>query len=247
MNIYAFLITTLAGLSTMLGSLIILYNGNKKNIISKSLGFASGVMLSVSITDLIPNSLKLILNDNNSINSLVIVFISIFIGIIVSMIIRYKTKEKQASNSKLYNLGIIAMITIILHNIPEGIATYVTSDNNMKLGITLALAIALHNIPEGISISVPIYYSTNSKFKAFKYTFISGLSEVFGAIIAYVFLSSFINNTIIGVLYALIAGIMINISLNELLPESKLLSKKNSYIYFIVGFIFMFLNHLLFN
>ena len=247
MNIYAFLITTIAGLSTLLGSLLIFYKGNKNIIISRSLGFASGVMLSVSITDLVPNSLKLVIEENSGLNSLIMVFFSIFIGILISMIIKGKIKEKEVSKSNLYKVGIMAMLTIILHNIPEGIATYITTDNNMKLGITLAIAIALHNIPEGISISVPIYYSTNKKGKAILYTFISGISEIFGAIIAYIFLSKIINNNIIGILYGLIAGIMINISLNELLPEAKNLNKKNCYMFFIIGFIFMIINHLLFN
>lgn len=231
----------------MLGSLIIYIKSDKNKIISSSLGFASGVMLSISIIDLIPNSLKQILSSNDSLNSIIMTFISIFLGILISMIIKVKINPKQVSNTKLYKLGILAMLTMILHNIPEGIATYITSDNNMKLGISLAIAIALHNIPEGISISVPLYYSTNSKSKAVKYTFISGISEVFGAFIAYVFLSKIINNTLMGIIYAFIAGIMINISLNELLPESKALNKKNSYIYFIIGFIFMIINHLLFN
>ena len=110
----------------------------------------------------------------------------------------------------------------------------------------LTIAIALHNIPEGISISIPIYYSTNSKFKAFFYTFISGMSEPLGALISYLFLSRFINEIILGIIYSIIAGMMINISINELYKEAIDYNKKNTIIYFIIGSFIMILNHLLF-
>ena len=120
-------------------------------------------------------------------------------------------------------------------------------NTNMSLGISLTIAIALHNIPEGISIAVPIYYSTNSKFKAIFYTFMSGLSELFGAIITYVFLKPFINDFIMGILFSIIAGIMIHIALCELLPTS--LNYKNSKltkVFFILGMIFVFISQILF-
>lgn len=247
MNIYAFFVTFFAGISTLIGFLVVFYKGNKDSIICKSLGFASGVMISISVTDLIPNAIKLLSNNNIPIISIFIAFFAMFIGHLVSMMLSYKINAKKTDNSKLYKLGIITMLTIIIHNIPEGIATYITSENNMKLGISLAIAISMHNIPEGISISVPIYYSTNSKSRAFFYTLISGLSEVVGAIIAYLFLSKYVTDNIMAILYSLIAGIMLNISLNELLKESISKNKFYAFLYFIVGFILMVINHLLFN
>src|SRR5699024_10400042 len=103
---------------------------------------------------------------------------------------------------------------------PEGVATFLSSSTNRGLGLSLALAISFHNIPEGISIAIPIYFSTKSRFKAFLYTLISGLSEPLGAILAYLFLSNIINNFIMSVILAMIAGIMIHISIYELLKES---------------------------
>lgn len=141
------------------------------------------------------------------------------------------------------------MLAIILHNIPEGIVTFLSSQSNVKLGISLTIAIALHNIPEGISIATPIYYSTNSRFKAFLYTLISGISEPIGALIAYVFLSKYIgsNINIMGLILPVIAGIMTHISLFELLPTSfKYKEHKNTILFFIIGSIFMIFNHLLF-
>ena len=139
------------------------------------------------------------------------------------------------------------MITIIIHNIPEGIATYITTTNNFKLGLLFSISIALHNIPEGISISIPIYYSTNNKRKAFIYTFISGISELFGALITYLFLSKYINDTILGALYSFIAGLMINISINKLGKESLNYNKKDSIVYFIIGILIMLISHLMIN
>ena len=139
------------------------------------------------------------------------------------------------------------MIVIVLHNIPEGIVTYITTTNNIKLGLTLTVAIALHNIPEGISISIPIYYSTNNKIKAFIYTFISAISEPLGALISYLFLYKYINNIILGIIYSIIAGMMLNIGYNELYKEAKEYNKYNSFKFLIIGCLVMTINHILFS
>lgn len=246
MNIYAFILSSIAGISTLIGFLFIFIKNNKESSISKALGFASGVMLTISITDLIPNSFILLFNDN-VIYSIFILLLSFLIGIFLSSIIDTKVEKKSLNSSKLYKLGLINMLVIMMHNIPEGIATYITTTKNIKLGLIITIAIALHNIPEGISISIPIYYSTKSKLKAFLYTFISGMSEPLGALISYLFLSKFINDTVLGIIYSIIAGMMINISINELYKESIKYNKKNTIIYFVIGSILMILNHLLFN
>lgn len=246
-NLYAFLISSIAGISTLIGFLIIFIKNDRNNVISKALGFASGVMLTISLIDLIPNSLDLITKNYKFLSAVFFVFFGFLTGIILSSIIDSKITKTSKQGRKLYKLGIIATVVIITHNIPEGIATFITTTNNIKLGIILTIAIALHNIPEGISISIPIYYSTNSKFKAFIYTLISGLSEPIGAIIAYLFLYKFINDTILGFIYSIIAGMMINIAINELYKESINYNKKNTSIYFVIGSFIMILNHLLFS
>ena len=117
---------------------------------------------------------------------------------------------------------------------------------NITLGIKLAIAISLHNIPEGISIAIPYYYATRKKLKTFLLVLISGLSELLGAIICYIFLRKLINDFIIGCIFSLIAGIMINISLSELLPESfKYKNTRTSYLGFVIGIIIMILSHIL--
>lgn len=250
-SLYAFILSFLAGISTLIGAFIIFFDKNKNSrVVVLSLSFAAGVMICVSLTDLLPNSYKLISNINNSFYKILLVLIFMVIGIIISMTIdKYIPTNFEAKDKKnLYKIGIISMIAIIMHNIPEGIATFITSTNNIKLGITLTIAIALHNIPEGISIAIPIYHSTGNKKRAFLYAFISGISEIFGAIISFLFLKKYVTNQIMAYLYAIIAGIMIHISIYELLPGAY--KENNNSLnkiikYFIIGFIIMILSHLL--
>ena len=239
---FAFILTILAGLSTMLGSIFI-FNKKNENIIIAALAFASGVMSTVSITDLMPESYNLLINIFSKFPAIIYMLIFVVSGIIFSMFI---DKYIPTDNS-LYRVGVFAMLAIIIHNIPEGIATFMATNTNIMLGISLTIAIALHNIPEGISISIPIYYATNSKFKAIFYTFISAISEPFGALLTYLFLSNYINDRIMGFLFGLIAGIMIHISMYELLPTSKSYNKLSiTWLFFILGLIVMLINHFVF-
>lgn len=239
---FAFILTILAGLSTMLGSIFI-FNKKNENIIIAALAFASGVMSTVSITDLMPESYNLLINIFPKFPAIIYMLIFVVSGILFSMFI---DKYIPTDNS-LYRVGVFAMLAIIIHNIPEGIATFMATNTNIMLGISLTIAIALHNIPEGISISIPIYYATNNKFKAIFYTFISAVSEPFGALLTYLFLSNYINDRIMGFLFGLIAGIMIHISMYELLPTSKSYNKLSiTWLFFILGLIVMLINHFVF-
>ena len=231
----AFFLAFIAGFSTLVGLVFIFLKIKEEHIIiCSSLAFASGVMLSISIFDLIPSAIRLLYNYN-----ILYVFLFMVIGICLSSAIDYFI----GSDDSLYKVGIISMIGIIMHNIPEGILTFITCTKDIKLGVSLAIVIAIHNIPEGISIGIPIFYSTNSKIKTFSYTFIAAFSELLGAIITYLFLINYINNFILGILFSVIAGIMIQISLLELLPvansyNNKLLVR----IFFIFGFVLMIVN-----
>ena len=235
---FSFLVTSIAGLSTLIGMIpIFLKIKNKDTIINASLSFASGVILSVSLFSLLTESMDLLQEKYNDKGIIILVLLFSIIGIFLASFI---DKIFKNIDNKLYKLGIINSLALMIHNIPEGILTFSTTTVNVSLGIALALSILFHNIPEGISISVPIYYSTNSKFKAFIYTFISGFSEIIGAIITYIFLYKYINNSFIGVILSLTVGIMSYISLSELLPTAiKYNKKKTTIIFFIIGFIFM--------
>lgn len=229
----------------MIGTIFIGKKNSNKVILS-SLSFAAGVMICVSITDLIPESILLISDNLHSIYTILISFLGVVLGVIISMLIDYYLPDNDKSNNKLYRVGFISMIAIIIHNIPEGIATFMATNSDISLGLSLALAIAMHNIPEGISISVPIYYSTGSKKKALLYTGISALSEPFGALLAYLFLKNIMNDLILGILFSVIAGIMLQISFSELLPSArKYNDNKRLIIFFIIGILFMLIKFLL--
>lgn len=240
----AFMLTLIAGLSTLLGTIpIFIKIKNKNKIICSSLSFSGGVMISITITDLIPESLNM-LKYYNTLTMISLVFIFIVLGITISRIADLFLTVKE--NNSLYKVGIISMLVIILHNILEGIATFISTTKSISLGLSLTIAIALHNIPEGISVSVPIYYSTKSKYKAFFYTVVSSLSEPLGALITYLFLFKYINNTVLGLIFALISGLMIEISFRELLPESLSYNEiKLSKLFFILGMIIMLLKKIL--
>ncbi len=248
-TLYAFILSFLAGISTVIGALIIFLDKRKNNkIVTISLSFAAGVMICVSLTDLLPNCFKMILNNKDVFPRLILTLIFMVIGIIISMLIdKYLPSEYENKDNKgLYKIGIISMVAIVLHNIPEGIATFITSSNNISLGITLTIAIALHNIPEGISIAVPIYHSTGNKLRAIFYALFSGMSEVIGSTLAYLFLASFVNDHIMAALYAIIAGIMVHISVYELIPGAyKDSTLKQVIKYIIIGVLVMLVSHLL--
>lgn len=214
---YGIYVSLVASLSTVLGYFFIYVKGDKNKIISKSLSFAGGVMITLSLIDLIPTSIKSFNMYNSFFPSILFTFLFFLFGYFLFKFI----SKKINSDDELYNTGIISMLGIIIHNIPEGIATYILSTINLKLGILLAIAIMFHNIPEGIGISIPIYYSTNNKIKTFLYTFISGISELFGAIISMIFLYKYINNFVIGILFSIIAGLMFYIGFNEMIKVSK--------------------------
>lgn len=244
--IFSFLITTLAGLATLLGIIPCYLHKSRESIISKSLAFSAGVMITISLTSLIPESVSLLYFDYTKVFVFLIVFIFVVLGIMFSSSIDQKIDE-HFSNNNLYKLGLISVIALALHNIPEGITTFISTNSNLSLGITLSLAIALHNIPEGISIAVPIYYATYNRKRAFWYTFLSGFSELFGAILAYLFLARYMNDFILALILGVTAGIMIHISIYELLPNSWQYKKRKVTIFsFLLGIMTMLVCEMLF-
>jgi ZIP family zinc transporter len=182
----------------------------------------------------------------------------IFIGIIDKLVPDFENphevhraeemdaEDRAAEFQKLYRMGLFAALAIAIHNFPEGLATFVSALKDTRLGMAIAVAIAIHNIPEGIAVSIPIYYATNNRKKAFFYSFLSGLAEPVGALIGYSILAPFFNDVIFGVLFASVAGIMVFISLDELLPAAREYGKPHLAAYGLVaGMIVMALSLLL--
>ncbi len=239
----AFLISSLAGMSTLLGGIVIFFkisNENVNKFITFCLSFSLAIMIGISLTDLIPSSLFSILFNFSSFSSWVIIFLSLIIGSLSVFIINHFLKMQPDS---LYKLGILSMIALIIHNFPEGIATFIGSVQDEGLGLKLSLAIMLHNIPEGISIAVPIYYATKSKKKALWPTFLSGLAEPFGALLAFIFLKNYITDVMISIILLFVAGIMITLAIEEMFPKAKSY-QENKFIYLGLfgGFLFIVFN-----
>ena len=129
--------------------------------------------------------------------------------------------EEKVKKLKLKRMGLVSALAIGIHNFPEGLATFVGGLQDPALGISIAVAVAIHNIPEGIAVSVPLYYATGDRKKAFGLSFLSGLSEPLGALLGYFIFLRFFNDYVFGLLFAVVAGIMVFISLDELLPTAE--------------------------
>ena len=213
----ALLISTIAGLSTVIGGLIVFLKiKNIDKFITFCLSFTATVMIGISVLELFPESFFTLLNKYTFLTTILSVILIFVIGIIIIRVINHLLKN--ANN--LYKIGILNMIALILHNFPEGITTFITSMHDIDIGIKIGIAIMFHNIPEGIAIAAPIYCATNNKLKAISKTFISGLSEPLGAIFAYLFLKNYIDEYLISFLLIIVSAIMISLSLEKLLPEA---------------------------
>lgn len=156
-------------------------------------------------------------------------------------------REERKKKSSLMRTGVFTALAIAIHNFPEGLATFITALNSPKLAIPIVVAIAIHNIPEGISVSVPIYYATGSRRKAFRYSFLSGLAEPLGALVGYLILMPFLNDTLQGVVNAAVAGIMVFISIDELLPSAEAYGEHHlSILGFVAGMLLMAVSLIMF-
>ncbi len=225
----ALILSLLAGMSTLLGALVVFVRkNNSEKLVTISLGFAAGVMLSVSFTDLYPNAQGLLNASGGKTIGVLLSVVFLVAGILMAALLdklvphqEFDEATGEAPHNNLFRVGFVSTLAIGLHNFPEGIATFMAGYDNATLGISIAVAIALHNIPEGISVAMPIYYSTGSKRKAFKYTFLSGVAEPVGALLAFLVLRPFINDLVLGAIFAIVAGIMVYIAIEELIPSSR--------------------------
>lgn len=255
----ALLLTVLAGLSTGIGSLIaFLVKGRNVNFLSFSMGFAAGAMIYVSFTEILghaSHNLSHFYNDEHKAGW--VSAIAFFGGMLLIALIDKLTPSHEnpheimheqldkdgnvidapplpKTDKKLMRVGVMTAVALALHNFPEGFATFVSALSDPALGITIAVAIALHNIPEGIAVSIPIYYATGSRKQAFWYSFLSGIVEPIGAVVGYFLLHSFLTDEVVSILLASVAGIMVFISLDQLLPSAEEYGKHHLTIYGVV-------------
>jgi len=252
--VFAFLLTLFAGLSTGIGSILAFFTKKTNTrFLSISLGFSAGVMLCVSFVEILLKSRRAFSEALGEVLGAWVTVISFFGGIFLIAIIdklvpKFENpheirKIEEIANfkdKKLLRMGLFSAFAITIHNFPEGLATFAGALKNPTVGISIAIAIAIHNIPEGITVSIPIYYATGNKKKAFLYSFLSGLAEPIGALIGFLILLPFFNEIIFGILFAMVAGIMIFISLDELLPTAREYGEPHLAIYgLILGMIVM--------
>jgi len=216
MELNALFLSLIAGLSTNLGLLFTYFkNTNKDKIISFSLSLASTIMILISIKELIPVSINFLYNYTN-----IYLFLSILIGIpLVCLFFIRLCKKYIKGENNLENIGILNALSLMLHNLPEGVIVFTSNMVNTTLGFKIFLSITLHNLPEGICVALPIYYSTNSRKKALIYTFISGIAEPFGAFLTFIFLRNFISDYFINISLYFVGILMLIISINEIIPE----------------------------
>ncbi len=235
----ALVLTLLAGLSTGFGSALAFFaKRTNTKLLSVALGFSAGVMIYVSFVELFPEAKATLVVELGQIGGYWTAVLAFFAGIIVIGVIdklvpdfenpheAHRTEEMNepelaAKFRNLYRMGLLTALAIALHNFPEGFATFVSALKDTKLGIAIAVAIAIHNIPEGIAVSVPVFYATGSRNKAFVYSFLSGLAEPVGALVGYAVIFPFFNDVVFGIVFAFVAGIMVFISLDELLPAAR--------------------------
>ena len=225
------ILPVISGLSTLLGTLIIFFNIKKVGeFITFSLSLSMTIMILISIFELIPESLNTIILKYNYFYGIILSILTFALGYQTVYFINKNIK----SNNNLYKIGIISIISMILHNFLEGSAVFITSYNSIKLGIKICSAIIVHNIPEGMIISIPLYYSGFSRGRVVLYTLIASISEPLGALLSYIFLRRIITNELLSFILLFVSGLMISISLNEILKE--ILSYNNKK-YMIIGII----------
>lgn len=243
--LFAFGLTLLAGLATGIGSILAFFTRTTNTrFLSLALGFSAGVMIYVSFVEIFPKAkaeLISALGEGPGTWATVGAFFGgiALIALIDLLVPNYENphelhsieemdqglenlpRDKSHDFAKLHRMGMFTALAIGIHNFPEGLATFTAALTDPRLGVAIAVAIAIHNIPEGIAVSVPIYYATGSRRKAFRLSFLSGLAEPIGALVGYLILLPFFSSAVFGILFAGVAGIMVYISLDELLPAAQ--------------------------
>lgn len=264
--LWAFGLTLFAGLSTGIGGAIAYFaRSTNTRFLSLSLGFSAGIMIYVSFVEIFFKSKDILIEEIGATGGYLTTVLAFFGGMLIIGLIDkfvpevenphevHKIEEMSAEaraqmkKDRLIRLGKYSAIAIAIHNFPEGIATFTAALSDLSLGIPIAIAIAIHNIPEGIAVSVPVFYGTGDRGKAFRLSLYSGLAEPLGALIGFLILIPFLNQIVFGVLFAGVAGIMVFISIDNLLPTAREYGEHHLTVYGVIaGMLVMALSLVLF-
>lgn len=233
----ALFITVIAGLSTVGGGFLTFFvKRTNLNVLSTGLGFSAGVMLFIALYSILHESTDF-LSGTFGEKSQMVTFMSFFVGVGIASLVDYfmpahiannlfpssnqDVEEKQNIDPKMLKASILTTIAISIHRFPEGLATFLLASADLKLGIPFAIAIAIHNLPEGIAIALPVYHATGKKRLAILYSFIAGLAGAIGAVIGLILAHIFLPQYTVGMMFGAVAGIMVYISLDTLLPLAR--------------------------
>lgn len=232
--LFALLITLAAGLSTGLGSLLgLLARGFQPWLLSLSLSFSAGVMIFVSLVEIFPKARSAMALELGPQLGYAAALLAFFAGIAAMAVLDQLLPQHQlqaqaaealagpAGRQALMRTGLFTALAIAIHNFPEGLATFFAAIANPRLGVSVGLAIAIHNIPEGLAIAAPVYYATGSRRQAFLLSFASGLAEPLGGLVGYGLLRHVFNNVVFGGVFAGVAGLMVYVCFDELLPAAR--------------------------
>lgn len=260
----AFGLTLFAGLATGIGSLFVFCTHRQNyRFLAWATSFAAGVMVYISFMEILPEGIEALEEHFGDGPAELWGVLAFFAGIACIMLIDrlvpkgenpHEARSPEAiaavqddvladdasvqpvNHRSLHRMGILTALAIAIHNFPEGLATFLATLHDPQLGMAIAIGIALHNIPEGISVAVPIYYATGKRRPALIYSVLSGLAEPAGALIGYFILRSFLNDAVLGGLLAGVAGVMVFISFDELLPTARAYGKGHDAMYgFLAG------------
>ena len=248
--IFGLALTLLAGLATGIGSVIaFFFKKSDSRFLALSLGFSGGVMIYISLVELLAGARIELMNIYGHQRGALYTIGAFFCGMLIAMLIdklipsyenphevrRVEEMEHPVHHDKLLRSGVLFALAIAIHNFPEGMAVFMSGLTNSATGISIAVAIAFHNIPEGITVSVPLYHATGSKKKAFVWSLLSGLAEPLGAIVCWLILTPFLSLQLMMFTFAAVAGIMVFISFDELLPLAEEYGEHHLVIYGLIG------------
>ncbi len=235
----AFIFTLIAGLATVFGAFIVfITNQHNYRILAAGLGFSAGAMIYISFVEILPQAISGFEKMFPSYGE-ILGICGFFIGVILSAFLdrlvpqEYNPHEphEKANSSSLQRIGLMSAIAIGVHNFPEGFATFVSTFESPTFGLMIAIAIAIHNIPEGMAVALPVYHSSGSYKKAILYSALSGIAEPLGAMVGALIIFPLFGDISVSVAFALIAGVMVFISLDELLPSAREYGKSHDSLY----------------